>query len=87
MSFSEIQILKALSFVIEPDLKKDIIELGLVTNIQSVMSTSMTDYCTYIHVAVMVVMSKETKCRIVGRGFASLFDDPNGPFPKSQHGR
>jgi len=34
MSFTESEIKKALSFVIEPDLKKDIIELNLVSNIQ-----------------------------------------------------
>ncbi len=34
MSFSESDIKKALSFVIEPDLKKDIIELNLVSNIK-----------------------------------------------------
>lgn len=34
MSFTEVEIKKALSFVIEPDLKKDIIELNLVSNIQ-----------------------------------------------------
>ena len=33
MSFSETEIKKALGFVIEPDLKKDIIELNLVSNI------------------------------------------------------
>jgi ATP-binding protein involved in chromosome partitioning len=36
MSFQEEDILKALRFVIEPDLKKDIVELKLVSNIQSV---------------------------------------------------
>ena len=35
MSFSEKEILKALSFVIEPDLKKDIVELNLVSKIHS----------------------------------------------------
>ncbi|PCJ27637.1 MAG: chromosome partitioning protein [Flavobacteriales bacterium] len=35
MSFTESDIKKALSFVIEPDLKKDIIELNLVSNIKS----------------------------------------------------
>ena len=35
MSFEEKDILKALSFVIEPDLKKDVVELGLVSNIKS----------------------------------------------------
>ena len=35
MSFTESDIKKALSFVVEPDLKKDIIELNLVTNIQT----------------------------------------------------
>jgi len=35
MSFQEKDILQALSFVIEPDLKKDIVELNLVTNIQT----------------------------------------------------
>lgn len=35
MSFTESNIKKALSFVIEPDLKKDIIELNLVSNIKS----------------------------------------------------
>lgn len=35
MSFTESDIKRALSFVIEPDLKKDIIELNLVTNIKS----------------------------------------------------
>jgi len=35
MSFSEKEILQALSFVIEPDLKKDIVELNLVSNIKS----------------------------------------------------
>ena len=35
MSFEEKEILHALSFVIEPDLKKDIVELNLVSNIQS----------------------------------------------------
>ncbi len=35
MNFEEADIKKALSFVIEPDLKKDIIELNLVSNIQS----------------------------------------------------
>ena len=35
MSFEEKDIIKALSFVVEPDLKKDIIELGLVFNIKS----------------------------------------------------
>ena len=35
MSFNEKEILQALSFVIEPDLKKDIVELNLVSNIQS----------------------------------------------------
>lgn len=35
MSFTEKEILKGLSFVIEPDLKKDIVELGLVSNIKS----------------------------------------------------
>jgi ATP-binding protein involved in chromosome partitioning len=35
MSFTESKIKEALSFVIEPDLKKDIIELNLVANIQS----------------------------------------------------
>ena len=35
MSFTESKIKEALSFVIEPDLKKDIIELNLVSNIQS----------------------------------------------------
>jgi ATP-binding protein involved in chromosome partitioning len=34
MSFTESEIRKALSFVIEPDLKKDIIALNLVSNIQ-----------------------------------------------------
>ena len=34
MSFTESDIKKALSFVIEPDLKKDIIELNLVSNIK-----------------------------------------------------
>lgn len=34
MSFTESEIRKALSFVIEPDLKKDIITLNLVSNIQ-----------------------------------------------------
>lgn len=35
MSFTESDIKKALSFVIEPDLKKDIIELNLVSNVKS----------------------------------------------------
>ena len=35
MSFIESDIKKALSFVVEPDLKKDIIELNLVSNIKS----------------------------------------------------
>lgn len=35
MSFLEKDILKALSFVIEPDLKKDIVELNLVSNIKT----------------------------------------------------
>ena len=35
MSFTEAKIKEALSFVIEPDLKKDIIELNLVSNIQT----------------------------------------------------
>jgi ATP-binding protein involved in chromosome partitioning len=35
MNFTEPKIKEALSFVIEPDLKKDIIELNLVTNIQT----------------------------------------------------
>lgn len=35
MSFEEKEILKALSFVLEPDLKKDIVELNLVSNIKS----------------------------------------------------
>jgi ATP-binding protein involved in chromosome partitioning len=35
MSFLESDIKKALSFVVEPDLKKDIIELNLVSNIKS----------------------------------------------------
>lgn len=35
MSFEEKDILKGLSFVIEPDLKKDIVELNLVSNINS----------------------------------------------------
>jgi ATP-binding protein involved in chromosome partitioning len=35
MSFTESKIKQALSFVIEPDLKKDIIELNLVSNIQT----------------------------------------------------
>ncbi len=35
MSFEEKDIREALSFVIEPDLKKDIVELNLVSNIQS----------------------------------------------------
>ena len=35
MNFEEKDILEALSFVIEPDLKKDIVELGLVTNIKA----------------------------------------------------
>ncbi len=35
MSFEEKDILKALSFVLEPDLKKDIVELNLVSNIKS----------------------------------------------------
>lgn len=35
MSFTEIKIKEALRFVVEPDLKKDIIELNLVANIQS----------------------------------------------------
>ena len=35
MSFTEENIKKALSFVIEPDLKKDIVELNLVSNIKS----------------------------------------------------
>lgn len=35
MSFEEKEILKALSFVIEPDLKKDVVELNLVSNIKS----------------------------------------------------
>ncbi len=35
MNFEEKDILKGLSFVIEPDLKKDIIELNLVSNIKS----------------------------------------------------
>jgi ATP-binding protein involved in chromosome partitioning len=35
MSFEEKDIIKALSFVLEPDLKKDIVELNLVSNIQS----------------------------------------------------
>jgi ATP-binding protein involved in chromosome partitioning len=35
MSFTESKIKEALSFVIEPDLKKDIIELNLVANIQT----------------------------------------------------
>ena len=34
MSFTESDIKKALSFVVEPDLKKDIIELNLVSNIK-----------------------------------------------------
>ena len=34
MSFSEKDILHALSFVIEPDLKKDIVELNLISNLQ-----------------------------------------------------
>lgn len=34
MELNKDKILEALSFVIEPDLKKDIVELGLVTNIQ-----------------------------------------------------
>ncbi len=34
MSFEEKDILSALSFVIEPDLKKDVVELNLVSNIQ-----------------------------------------------------
>jgi len=35
MSYSEKDILHALSFVIEPDLKKDVVELNLVSNIKS----------------------------------------------------
>lgn len=35
MNFSEKDILHALSFVIEPDLKKDIVELNLVSNVKS----------------------------------------------------
>lgn len=35
MSFEEKDILKALSFVLEPDLKKDIVELNLVSNIKT----------------------------------------------------
>lgn len=35
MNFNEKDILKALSFVIEPDLKKDIVELNLVSNVKS----------------------------------------------------
>ena len=35
MSFSEKDILHALSFIIEPDLKKDIVELNLVSNVKS----------------------------------------------------
>ncbi len=35
MSFTEAKIKEALSFVVEPDLKKDIVELNLVANIQS----------------------------------------------------
>jgi ATP-binding protein involved in chromosome partitioning len=35
MNFEEKDILEALSFVVEPDLKKDIVELGLVTNIKT----------------------------------------------------
>lgn len=35
MNFEEKDILEALSFVVEPDLKKDIVELGLVTNIKA----------------------------------------------------
>jgi len=35
MSFEEKDILKALSFVIEPDLKKDIVELNLVSNVSA----------------------------------------------------
>src|SRR5690606_24124299 len=35
MSFSEKDILHALSFVIEPDLKKDIVELNLVSNVKA----------------------------------------------------
>ena len=35
MSFEEKEILRGLSFVIEPDLKKDIVELNLVSNINS----------------------------------------------------
>lgn len=35
MNFEEKDILKGLSFVVEPDLKKDIVELGLVSNIKS----------------------------------------------------
>lgn len=43
MSFLESDIKKALSFVIEPDLKKDIIELNLVSNIKSEGSTVSFD--------------------------------------------
>ena len=43
MSYSENQILEALSFVIEPDLKKDIVELKLVTNIKSENNTVSFD--------------------------------------------
>ena len=35
MSFEEKDILAALSFVVEPDLKKDVVELNLVSNIKS----------------------------------------------------
>lgn len=35
MSFSEKDILHALSFVVEPDLKKDVVELNLVSNIKT----------------------------------------------------
>ena len=34
MNFTEKEVLNALSFVIEPDLKKDIVTLNLVNNIQ-----------------------------------------------------
>ncbi|MCC7332680.1 MAG: Mrp/NBP35 family ATP-binding protein [Flavobacteriales bacterium] len=43
MSYTENQILEALSFVIEPDLKKDIVELKLVTNIKSENNTVTFD--------------------------------------------
>ncbi|HRN43044.1 MAG TPA: iron-sulfur cluster assembly protein, partial [Vicingus sp.] len=43
MSYQEKDILEALSYVIEPDLKKDIVDLKLVSNIRTENNTVFFD--------------------------------------------